>query len=166
MKTRWWAALCVSAALALGGSAVRAQDHGDDHDHGHGHAYGKERHEDRDHHDDRDWRDRDHRYYGDWYSTRYREDMRRWYFERERRHDLPPGLARRDDLPPGLERQLVIRGELPPGLRRRMHPCPPELVRELPPPPPDCENVIIGGHIVLWNRRTNIVVDIVHFERW
>ncbi|HXT87244.1 MAG TPA: hypothetical protein VN745_09495 [Verrucomicrobiae bacterium] len=149
MKMRWWAALCVSSAIALSGNAARAQ--GNSHGHGHGH--------DKDHRD----KDRDRRGY---YSDHDRDDIHHWYREHEERRDLPPGLAKRDELPPGLERQLVVRGELPPGLRRKMHPCPPELVRELPPPPPDCAHVLIGGHIVLLNRRTNIVLDIVHIENF
>ena len=28
----------------------------------------------------------------------------------------------------------------------------------------DCANVLIGGHIVLLNRRTNVVADFVHVE--
>ena len=31
-------------------------------------------------------------------------------------------------------------------------------------PPPDCAHVVIGGHLVLLNRRTHITVDIFHFE--
>jgi len=73
-------------------------------------------------------------------------------------------LAKRDELPPGLERQLVVRGTLPPGLRKQMRSCPRDLVRLLPPPPPDCRHVVIGGHIVLLNRRTFMVLDIFHFE--
>jgi Ni/Co efflux regulator RcnB len=161
MKMRWWAALCVSAVFALTGSAACAQGnsqghgHGQDQDegHGHGHGHGK------DHHGE----DRDHR---GWYSQHDRDELRVWYRERQDDGDLPPGLAKRDELPPGLERQLRIRGELPPGLRRKMRPCPPELVRELPPPPPDCEHVVIGGNIVLWNRRTNIVLDVVAFAHF
>src|SRR6266567_2341894 len=53
---------------------------------------------------------------------------------------------------------------LPPGLQKRLQPCPEELERRLTPPPPDCAHVLIGGHIVLVNRRTNVVLDIVHFE--
>jgi hypothetical protein len=45
-----------------------------------------------------------------------------------------------------------------------MYPCPEELERRLPPPPPDCAHVFIGGHIVLLNRKTEVVVDIFHFE--
>jgi hypothetical protein len=78
------------------------------------------------------------------------------------RSTFPP--AKKDRLPPGLEKQLVRRGTLPPGLQKRIQPCPEELERRLPPPPPDCVNVFIGGHIVLLNKKTNVVVDIFHFE--
>jgi hypothetical protein len=67
-------------------------------------------------------------------------------------------------LPPGLEKQLVRRGTLPPGLQKRLQPCPEELERRLPPPPPGCAHVLIGGRLVLLNRRTNIIVDIFQFE--
>jgi hypothetical protein len=77
---------------------------------------------------------------------------------------LPPGLAKKNQLPPGLERQLVVRGTLPPGLRTYIEPCPPELVRELPPPPPDYRHVIISGHIVLLNQKNFLIGDVFHFE--
>ena len=91
-----------------------------------------------------------------------REVMREWY----ERHgsDLPPGLAKKDRLPPGLEKQLLRRGTLPPGLQKRIQPCPEELERQLPPPPPHCAHVVVGGDIVLLNRKTNLVIDIFHFE--
>jgi hypothetical protein len=88
--------------------------------------------------------------------------VRDWYHENN--GHLPPGRAKKDQLPPGLEKQLVRRGSLPPGLQKRMQPCPVELERRLPPPPPDCFNVLIGGHVVLLNGKTNIVVDMFHFE--
>ena len=91
--------------------------------------------------------------------------MRGYYREHDRGDDLPPGLAKRDRLPPGLERQLRVRGTLPPGLRKKMRPCPDELERRLPPPPPQCAHVVIGGHVVLMNRSTYMVLDIFHFER-
>jgi len=131
-----------------------AQD--DDHDHGRGHGHAYEQAKYKYHDYDRD--NRDH----DFYREHDRYAMRDWYVEH---HDhLPPGLAKRDHLPPGLERQLVVRGTLPPGLRARIHPCPPEMVRVLPPPPPDCEHVLVGGHVVLMNRRNFMVVDLFHFE--
>ena len=49
-------------------------------------------------------------------------------------------------------------------MRKMIVHCPGELERHLPPPPPDCEHVVIGGHIVLLNRRTFLVVDLFHLE--
>jgi Ni/Co efflux regulator RcnB len=118
-----------------------------DHDHG--------KHGDRD--DDRD------RVY---YSQHDRDDIHHWYHQQEVDHDrLPPGLADRDRLPPGLEKQLRVRGTLPPGLRKKMYPCPEEVERRLPPPPAGCEHTVIGGHVVLVNRSSYVVLDIIHFER-
>jgi len=62
------------------------------------------------------------------------------------------------------KKQLVRRGTLPVGLQKRIQPCPREIEHMLPPPPPDCANVLIGGHIVRFNKKTSIVVDIFHFE--
>lgn len=147
--------ICAALILSVGLTPAFAdRDHdrgGDDrgHGHGNGHAYGHNKH-------DRD--DDEHRgYYRD-----HDRDLHDWY--REHYNNLPPGLAKRDRLPPGLERQLVLRGTLPPGLRREMHPCPPEVVSYLPPPPPGYVHTIIGGHIVLVNRKTFFVLDIFHFE--
>ena len=147
--------VCAALILSVGltpAFADRDHDRGDDdhgHGHGNGHAYGHEKHGRGD--------DDDRGYYRD-----HDRDLHDWY--REHYNNLPPGLAKRDRLPPGLERQLVLRGTLPPGLRREMHPCPPEVVSYLPPPPPGYMHTIIGGHIVLVNRKTFFVLDIFHFE--
>jgi hypothetical protein len=117
---------------------------------GNGHSKGHNKHDDDDEQSER------------YYKHHEGEAARDWYYENE--GHLPPGLAKKDQLPPGLEKQLVRRGSLPPGLQKRIQPCPEELVWRLPPPPPDCANVIIGGHVVLLNHKTNIVVDIFHFE--
>ncbi len=140
--TRWMVA-CALGALLLTGSLARAQGHGNGHARGHG------KHGDEDQGEP-------------FYKHHDREVMRGWYDGHQ--SNLPPGLAKRDRLPPGLEKQLVRRGTLPPGLQKRLQPCPEELERRLTPPPPDCAHVLIGGHIVLVNRRTNVVLDIVHFE--
>jgi hypothetical protein len=142
-STKWIGAFAVGIFMLTSNFAL-AQGHGN------GHGKGHEKHGDGD--------DQDARYYGD----RDRDTMRGWYDEHE--SNLPPGLAKRDRLPPGLEKQLVRRGTLPPGLQKRLQPCPEDLERRLPPPPPECAHVLIGGHIVLLNRRTNVVVDLIHFE--
>jgi hypothetical protein len=76
---------------------------------------------------------------------------------------LPPGLAKRNgDLPPGLEKQLQRNGTLPPGLQKKLQPCPVEIVRQLPPLPQDYQRSVIGASIVVFNVRTNIVVDVMY----
>jgi hypothetical protein len=76
--------------------------------------------------------------------------------------NLPPGLAKRGgDLPPGLEKHLERNGTLPPGLQKRIEPCPVELERQLPPLPADYQRAVIGAHIVILNRHTNVIVDIM-----
>ncbi len=135
---RWIAAFTV-AAFVFAGAKGFAQGHGRGHD--------KDKHEAQ--HEVR-------------YSTHDREAVEIWYHDH--RGHLPPGLAKRDELPPGLERQLRVRGALPPGLQKKIQPCPETLVRYLPPPPPDCVHVIIGGNIVLLNRHTSVVLDIMHVE--
>jgi hypothetical protein len=131
--------------LLLSGSPVLAQGNSEGHGHGKGHDK---------HHDDRDDHDA-YRY------DRHEQAIRGWYSERE--NHLPPGLAKKDRLPPGLEKQLVRNGTLPPGLQKRFYPAPVELERQLPPPPPDCQHVLISGHIVLLNRKTNLIVDVFGF---
>ncbi len=75
---------------------------------------------------------------------------------------LPPGLAKRNgNLPPGLEKQLERNGTLPPGLQKKLQPCPVEITRQLPPLPPDYQRSVIGAHIVVFNRHTNIIVDVM-----
>jgi len=76
--------------------------------------------------------------------------------------NLPPGLAKRGgNLPPGLEKHLERDGTLPPGLQKRIEPCPVELERQLPPLPADYQRAVIGAHIVILNRHTNVIVDIM-----
>lgn len=141
-RTKWMFAVALSFFVLSAGSTF-AQGNG------HGKGKGHNKHGDDDDQGEHYYSDRD-------------RDIRGWYDDHQ--SNLPPGLAKKDRLPPGLEKQLVRRGELPPGLQKRLQPCPEDLERRLPPPPPDCAHVLIGGHIVLLNRRTNIVVDIFHFE--
>ena len=127
------------ALIFLCGTPVFAQGNGN------GHGKGHNKHQDDD--DDRD----------NYYYQHHENDIRGWYSENE--NHLPPGLAKKDHLPPGLEKQLVRKGTLPPGLQKKVYPCPAELERRLPPPPPDSSHVLVGGHIVLLNRKTNVVVE-------
>ena len=91
------------------------------------------------------------------FSSRDRALIRDYYAGS--RH-LPPGLAKKDRLPPGLQKQLVRRGTLPPGLQFR--PLPRELTRRLSPIPEDYRRGWVGGSIVLINKQTRVILDIIH----
>jgi hypothetical protein len=75
---------------------------------------------------------------------------------------LPPGLAKRGgNLPPGLQKHLQRNGQLPPGLQKRIEPLPMELDRRLPPLPEFWERVVVERDVVLLDRRTNRILDII-----
>lgn len=75
---------------------------------------------------------------------------------------LPPGLAKRGgNLPPGLQKHLEKNGQLPPGLQKRLEPLPADLDRQLPRLPEYWERVIVERDVVLLDRRTNRILDII-----
>jgi hypothetical protein len=74
---------------------------------------------------------------------------------------LPPGLAKRDKLPPGLQKKLERDGQLPPGLQKRLEPLPADLHRRLPRLPEYWERVIVERDVILIDRRTNRILDII-----
>ena len=75
---------------------------------------------------------------------------------------LPPGLAKRGgNLPPGLQKKLERNGELPPGLQKRLEPLPDDLNRRLPSLPEYWERVILERDVILIDRRTNRILDII-----
>ena len=75
---------------------------------------------------------------------------------------LPPGLAKRGgNLPPGLQKKLDRDGQLPPGLQKRLEPLPVDLDRRLPRLPEYWERVILEHDVILVDRRTNRVLDII-----
>jgi hypothetical protein len=75
---------------------------------------------------------------------------------------LPPGLAKRGgNLPPGLQKHLDKNGRLPPGLQKRLEPLPINLDRRLPRLPEDWERVILEDDVILIDRRTQRILDII-----
>ena len=70
------------------------------------------------------------------------------HYKKSKKHKkgLPPGLAKRDKLPPGLQ------GEpLPSGLEGKLSPL-----------PPNCVRVRVGQDIVLMDKKTRVVFDVVY----
>ncbi len=75
---------------------------------------------------------------------------------------LPPGLAKRGGkLPPGLQKHLDKNGTLPPGLQKRLEPLPQDLNSRLPRLPDYWERVILERDVILVDRRTNRILDII-----
>jgi len=94
------------------------------------------------------------------FSIRDRDIIRDYYHDRY--SNLPPGLAKRGgNLPPGLQKHLERDGTLPPGLQKRVEPFPAELDRRLPPLPDSYRRVTLGVDIMILDRRTQRIVDIV-----
>jgi hypothetical protein len=95
------------------------------------------------------------------FSARDRDIIRDYYSHGN--SNLPPGLAKRNgNLPPGLQKHLERNGTLPPGLQKRLTPFPDDLERRLPRLPTIYTRGSIGADIVILDRRTQKIVDIVH----
>ena len=75
---------------------------------------------------------------------------------------LPQGLAKRGgDLPPGLQKKLERDGQLPPGLQKRVEPLPVDLDRRLPRLPENWARVVVERDVILIDRRTNRIRDVI-----
>jgi len=117
---------------------------------GHGKGKGHNKHQDDD-------QGENSKYY---FGEHDREIITRYYSNST--SNLPPGLAKRGgDLPPGLQKHWERNGTLPPGLQKRLEPCPVELERQLPPLPADYRRAVIGAHVVVLNKNTNVIIDIM-----
>ena len=73
--------------------------------------------------------------------------------------NLPPGLAKKDKLPPGLQKQVEKGGSLPPGLAKRRLPS--DLEARLGDPTIGTERVIVDTDVVLIEKGTEIVLDVI-----
>ena len=93
------------------------------------------------------------------FSDRDRDLINGYYHNKKKRKRIPPGLAKRDRLPPGLEKQVRKRGQLPPGLQGRDLPY--GLESRLSNIPNGYVRIQVGGDIVLMNKKTRVVVDII-----
>lgn len=78
------------------------------------------------------------------------------YYAGQRKR-MPPGLAKRGgNLPPGLAKRDV----LPPGLQGRA--LPPDLEAKLTPLPSAYVRVRVGADLVLLERSTRVVLDVIY----
>jgi len=79
--------------------------------------------------------------------------------KKNKKKDLPAGLAKKEKLPPGLAMQLERNGTLPPGLAKRNLPS--NLEAELPDPIEGLERTIVDQSVVLVEKATGRIVDIL-----
>ena len=85
-----------------------------------------------------------------------------FYHGRSAGGGLPPGLAKRGgNLPPGQQKHLERNGTLPPGLQKRLQPLPVELEARLSPIPVEWRRVVLEKDVILIDRRTNKILDII-----
>lgn len=63
-------------------------------------------------------------------------------------------------LPPGLQKKIARGGQLPPGWRKKLQPFPVEVERHLGPLPRDYGRGVIDGHAVIYNTRSQVVIDV------
>ncbi len=75
---------------------------------------------------------------------------------------LPPGLAKKEKLPPGIRKQLQRNGTLPPGLEKKMEPLPKEVEVRMKQLPPECTRVVVGTDIIILDKTTQKILDIIH----
>src|SRR5262252_2227421 len=126
--------LVVAGFMTISPQGVTAKDHGDEH----GRKHGRD--------DDDEDRDR-HRRFGD---SCFREDhlrvIRGYYVER--------------GLPPGLAKKYYRTGQLPPGWQKKIQPFPYEVERSLPPVPPGYARGYVDGYAVVYQPRTQVVIDL------
>jgi hypothetical protein len=64
------------------------------------------------------------------------------------------------NLPPGLQKKVARGGKLPPGWQKKFEPFPVVLERRLQPLPPGYRRGVVDGHAVIYNARTNVIVDV------
>ena len=100
-----------------------------------------------DHHDDGD-RDFDHRAEGCYFAPGDVRVISEYYGPRYR------------NLPPGLQKKLYRTGHLPPGWEKKMQPLPVVVEQRLVPVPAGYSRGFIDGYAVVYNPRTQIIVDI------
>ena len=131
--------VCAALATFLSGAPAWADHWHDDHDHWKKHAK---------HHGDDDDDDVDHDARGCYFQPR---DVRviAQYYEPEYR-----------SLPPGLSKKYYRTGQLPPGWQKKVRPLPVVVERQLVVLPPEYRRGMIDGYAVVYNPRTQIVIDV------
>lgn len=65
------------------------------------------------------------------------------------------------NLPPGLQKRYERTGQLPPGWQKKLQAFPSGIESRLPPPCAYCGRGVVDGYGVIYDKRTNIILDSV-----
>src|SRR5262245_5111297 len=131
--------ICATVAPVFLTGPAWADHWHDDHDHWTQHAK---------HHKGHDDRDFDHRSNGSYFQPHDVRVITEYY------------VPRHASLPPGLAKKYYRTGQLPPGWQKKMRPFPVPVERQLVVLPPDYRRGYIDGYAVVYNPRTQVVIDI------
>jgi len=99
-------------------------------------------------HGKKHWQDDDdrHRRYSDsYFRDEHLRVIRAYYRERK--------------LPPGLAKKYYRTGQLPPGWQKKIQPFPYQVERSLPPVPAGYARGYVDGYAVVYQPRTQVVID-------
>lgn len=94
-----------------------------------------------------------------YFSDDDRHHILKHYRAKKRHKKTPPGLAKKNKLPPGLKKQVKRNGHLPPGLEGRG--LPERLSGQLSSLPAGYARLVVESDIVLINKKTGIVADVM-----
>ena len=64
-------------------------------------------------------------------------------------------------LPPGLAKKYYRTGQLPPGWQKKLQPLPVVVERQLVVLPREYRRGVVDGYAVVYDRRTQVVIDVV-----
>jgi len=68
-------------------------------------------------------------------------------------------------LPPGLAKKYYRTGQLPPGWQKKLRPFPVAVERQLVVLPPEYRRGVIDGYAVVYEPRTQVVIDVMALFR-
>lgn len=99
------------------------------------------------------------------FSNHDRELIREYFHYKSRYRQHPPGLSKKSKIPPGHQKKYRRHDHLPRNFmyqRSTYQRLPHELERRLSRLPNGCFRVVIGGSVILFDERTQLILDVIH----
>jgi len=94
------------------------------------------------------------------FSDKDRQATSTWYAQHQAKP--PVGFREQDRLSPDQESRLQVGQKMDGELISKRHPVPVTLRRQLPAPGPGYQYSAVGGHVVVAEKKTNVVHDVIH----